>query len=136
MVQCVMQLELKTHGSELTEAQRDTLYIANQIMRNRRQTPTKNLRHQAGTAPLKAYSTMSGHNVHVRNFGVQLLRLSGTSPDDSEHIWWGKGREIEIETLIQLLRFDLDPDTLRPLDLRRHHPNPQQNQMMLDLEAP
>jgi len=36
---------------------------------------------------------------------------------------WDK-RQIDEEQLTKILRFDLDPDTLRPLELRVHHPDP------------
>lgn len=49
-----------------------------------------------------------------------MLRFSGTEPGDSDSIWWDE-RVIDEDTLTATLSFELDPDTLRPLDLRNHH---------------
>lgn len=119
--QLIMLCEIKTMGADLTIAQTDTLHIVNQLMRNRKQTPTKELRHQAGTTPrISVFSAMQGHHVNVRAYGMHVLTFSGLGPDDSEWIRWDK-QEVNLETLTGLLRFDLDPDTLKPLDLRVHH---------------
>lgn len=116
--QCMMDIECKVKGADLSAAQRDTLHLRNQLVRNRRQTPTKKLAYQAGT--VVAYSTMNGRMVTVRHYGVHLLRFSGLGPDDSEWIEWDR-KKITADQLTGLLRFDLDPDTLKPIDLRNHH---------------
>jgi hypothetical protein len=118
--QCIMLVEVKTHESNLSKAQRDTLFIVNQIMRNRRQTPTKDKKYEAGDSILKAYSVMLGRKVNVKVFGVHKLVFSGLGPDDSKWISWDD-QMIDEPTLARILRFDLDPDTLNPLDLRSHH---------------
>jgi SAM-dependent methyltransferase len=72
-----------------------------------------------------AYSVILGQDVTAWFFGGYLLQFSGTGPHDSEWIKWGpKRREITEEQLAALLRFDLDPDTLGPLEIRRHHASP------------
>jgi hypothetical protein len=121
--QMIMGVEIKTLGAQVSDPQSDTLYIVNQIMRNRRGTPTKPLMHQAGTAPLKAHSFLARREVQVRSFGIYVLRFSGLGPDDSEWIMWDN-KYITEEQLTKLLRFDLDPDSFRPTDLRSHHPDP------------
>ena len=118
--QCLMLVEIKTHGADLTLAQTDTLHIVNQVMRNRRATPTKDLKFQAGIAPLKVRSSMAGHLVTLKSFGMHVLTFSGLGPEDSEWIRWDR-QEISEGQLTSLLRFDLDPDSLQPLDLRSHH---------------
>jgi hypothetical protein len=118
--QCLMLVEIKTMGADLTPAQTDTLHIINQFLRNRRQTPTKELRFQAGNF-VNAYSTMNGRRVQVRAYGMHVLRFSGLGPQDSEWITWDRS-EIDVDTLTKVLRFDLDPDDIsKPLDLRSHH---------------
>jgi len=119
-LQLVMLLEVKTRGGKLTPAQRDTLHMANQIVRNRRQTPTKLLRWQVGNPPLTVVSLIRQKRIALRNYGVHVLCFSGAGPDDSVRIEWDN-HEIDVATLESLLRFDLDPDTRQPLDLRRHH---------------
>jgi len=51
---------------------------------------------------------------------MHVLRFSGLGPDDSKFIEWDD-KDINADTLTDLLRFDLDPDTLKPIDLRNHH---------------
>jgi len=118
--QLYMNIEIKSFGAEPTRSQEDTMHIENQLMRNRRQTSTKKLRWQAGTSVLEVYSSMIRRRVWVRHFGVHLLRFSGQGPEDSDWIIWDK-RKIDLATLVGLLKFDLDPDTLRPMDFRSHH---------------
>lgn len=118
--QLLMLVEIKTMGRSLSDAQTDTLHMANQIMRNRRQTPTKELRWQAGSSPLRAYSTFLGREIAVRAYGMHVLTFSGLGPDDSDVITWDKTNITEPQ-LVGLLKFDLDPDTLGPIDLRSHH---------------
>jgi len=117
--QLMMSIEVKTMGADLSPSQRDTLQIFNQLIRNRRQTPTKRLQFQAGNAP-EVFSVINGRRVKVRHYGVHLLRFSGLGPDDSEHILWDM-KEIDADTLTKILSFELDPDTLKPIDLRNHH---------------
>lgn len=117
--QLMMDVEVKTMGADLSQSQRDTLHIRNQFFRNRRQTPTKELRYQAGNA-IEVFSVMSGKLVKVRAYGVHLLRFSALGPDDSDWIKWDQ-KEITVDQLTGLVRFDLDPDTLKPIDLRNHH---------------
>jgi len=118
--QLLMGLEIKTRCGKVTECQRDTMHIVNQLIRNRRQTPTKDLRWQAGNTLLKVFSVWLHRRVNLRCYGVHIVQFSGLGPDDSEQIKWD-GKVIDINTLTALIRFDLDPDTLRPIDLRNHH---------------
>lgn len=117
--QLIMDIEVKTMGADLSQSQRDTLHIRNQLMRNRRQTPTKELLFQAGNTP-EVFSVIQGRKIVVRCYGVHLLRFSGLGPDDSEWMLWDT-KPINSDTLTEILRFDLDPDTLKPIDLRNHH---------------
>jgi len=120
--QLMMNLEIKTMCADLDDAQRDTLHMLNQVIRNRKQTPTKALRFQSGNAPIKVKSILSGEYVNFRHFGVHVLRFEGLGPNDSRWIKWD-GKDIDADTLTRLLRFDLDPDTLKEMDesLRNHH---------------
>jgi hypothetical protein len=118
--QLLMCVETKANGAELTMAQRDTLIVVNALMRNRKQTPTKDLRYQAGNGVAKVQSLGAGKEVYVRCFGMHVLTFSGLGPTDSKWMRWDK-KEINEQTLTDLLAFDLDPDTLCALDLRSHH---------------
>jgi hypothetical protein len=118
--QLLMGVEVKTHSSEPSPAQKDTLLAVNQVMRNRRQTPTKENKFQSGNAATQIASFMLNRRVWLRTFGMHLLTFSGHGPDDSVVITWDKTR-ITKEILTKIIKFDLDPDTLNELDLRSHH---------------
>jgi hypothetical protein len=111
-VQGIMQIEVKTRQGKPSESQMDTLSKLNLF---------------------SSEKVVSG--VYVRFFGVFVLVLSHTSPDDSEFMWWcsiPKGlfisdakkmkiTSIDKATLIQLLRFELHPVSLVKKPFRRHH---------------
>lgn len=118
--QLMMDIEVKTHGADLTLSQRDTLLIRHQLIANRYETPTKKTRWQAGHTVRWVFSAILGRKTWVRHFGVHVLRLENTAPNDSEWIEWDKKR-IDEATLVSILKFDLDPDTLQPMDYRSHH---------------
>lgn len=118
--QLLMGVEVKLMGAELSRAQRDTLLALNQLMRNRRHSINKSSQQVGNYVPV--VSAFDGQERNVRFYGVHVLRFSGLGPDDSEWIKWDL-KDIDTPMLTSILRFDLDPDTLRPLDLRNHHPN-------------
>jgi len=120
-IQCIMLVEIKTNGCDLNPAQRDTLNIVNQLMRNRSQTPTKKALHQAGLSVVKVRSLMSGSPITVWCYGAHLLRFSGLGPDDSDKITWDNRHEITKNQLTALLNFDIHPDSLKEMDFRIHH---------------
>ena len=119
--QLIMCVETKSNGADLTEAQRDTLAIVNALMRNRKQTPTKGLRYQAGNGVAEVQSLVAGRKVLVKCFGMHVLTFSGLGPSDSVWMRWDNKTKIDENTLTSVLAFDLDPDTLGPIDLRSHH---------------
>lgn len=110
-VQTMMMIEAKSRNGEVPFAQLDTLVKVNEF--------------------LSGEVTYRGQI--VRGFGVGVLYLSGTDPDDSEQIKWGRfverpmsgrvltKRTITKEQFIKLLQFEIHPDTLSPNPLRRHH---------------
>lgn len=108
-VQPMMEVEVKTRGGSLTDSQLDTY-------RKKHATIIPSLK---------------WHGQTIRNHGVTILRLSGTSPEDSESIKWCRfdrnhrskliESDITLEQLISLLRFDLHPDSLEPSPYRRRH---------------
>lgn len=122
-VQCIMFIEVKTIGTEPRQTQQDTLHLLDQFLNNRRETPTKrNAKRRLGSARNTAYSVIAAGDVTVWAFGGYILQFEHTGPHDSGWIRWGpKRREISEDQLAALLRFDLDPDTLAPLEIRSHH---------------
>ena len=65
----------------------------------------------------------------VINHGIYICVCSGSTPEDSEWIKWGRflatgipsWRTITTSVLNSLLRFDVHPKTLERWSLRRHH---------------
>lgn len=119
-LQCLMSVEVKTCGARVAASQYDSLHIAGQFMRNRRTTPTKRKFKQVDGAPNSVYSALLDRNVKCKAFGFHLLTLDGTTPANSESIIWDT-HQIDADILVKILRFELDPDTLRDLDFRIHH---------------
>ncbi len=119
LYQCIMLVELKRHGAELTDSQRDTLAVFGQFLRNDKKTSCKNRRAQAENRPSRVFSVMSNKVVRCRAFGAHLLTLENTTPDNG-WVRWDKA-DITKGQLIKLLRFELHPETLRPMDGRSHH---------------
>lgn len=111
-VQGLMQIEVKTRMGKPQPSQMDTLSKLNLFADEK---------------------VVSG--VYVRFFGVYILVLQNTTPDNSSHIWWvkiPKGKfysdpklsvikQIDRGCLIDILRFERHPDNLEKLPFRRHH---------------
>lgn len=119
--QCVMFIEVKTHGAEPSLSQTDTLSLFSQVLRNRRPN-----RHQAKkgrhandhTPPARTWSKARSKSIGLRMFGGHLLQMENESPDDSAWMKWD-WKPITVDHLIALLRFEIDPDTLKEIDWRR-----------------
>lgn len=118
-VQYLMFVEVKTFGAMPTEAQRDTLNVVGQFLRNRNDTPSKKHYLQVPGMGNYVHSTMSNSLVRIRAFGAHLLVFERKSPLDG-WIKWNKFY-ISVGQLEKLLRFELDPDSLQPMDNRIHH---------------
>ena len=115
----MMFVEVKTYMAAPTAAQADTLYLLDQVMRNRKPNVHKKPRRQADSAPVEAYSLMMSRNVRLWMWGGHLLQLSSKCPESSNEIVWDKKHKIDVATLESILRFETDPDTLNPVDIRR-----------------
>jgi hypothetical protein len=120
-IQYLMFVEVKTRGAKLLDSQRDTMWIVKQLLSNRRITPTKDKNPlQVNGVPTKVKSYMAKTDVLIRAFGYHTLRLSGSTPDDSDAIIWDT-TPITREQVVGLLRFDLNPDNFNTMDNRSHH---------------
>lgn len=123
-VQYLMLVEIKTHSRDMDDGQRDLFAIVNELLR------TKAWKDQrlAGAFVAghmqnarKVWSWIADEWVQIHCFGVHKLRLSGSTPDDSDSVTWDRNeQQITREQLVGLLRFDLSPDTLRPMEHREH----------------
>lgn len=120
-IQALMFIEVKTHAAKASDAQLDTLSAMSQLLRNRKQNMYQDKlgRHAKHHEPLtETYSHILKKYVSMKAFGGHLLTLQKQSPDDSEWMTWD-GKEITPDQLMQLLRFEIDPDTLSSADWRR-----------------
>jgi hypothetical protein len=106
-IQVMMEVEVKTRSGSLTPSQQDT-YFKKHLMINKQKTWKG--------------QTLIHH-------GITVLIMSGTTPDDSSSLVWcrfdekGNLRKNQITSrqLISLLKFECDPDSLKPTSFRRHH---------------
>lgn len=122
-VQGLMFIEVKCFGAGLRDAQRDTLSMLSQVLRNRKANMHSQKRGPHATdhiPPAKTFSKMFNRWVEMRMFGGHLLQLETDDPVTSNWMMWDN-KKIDIELLTQILRFEIDPDTLGKIDLRRHH---------------
>ena len=110
-IEFMMFIEVKTFGAELTRAQRDTLGLLNQTLRNRRKNNHSNPKRQSEGQPQKSYSIAKQKEISLRLLGGHLLQMSGVDPDTSDWLKWDT-KQITAEDLVDLMLFDRDPDNL------------------------
>ena len=121
-VQCYMVLEVKEYGAFPTKAQQSTLAILSGYIKNffgnrhTRRGATKDIYGKRG----KVWDHVYDRWVQVRHYGYHLLQFEKTCPDDSSWIKWDS-KEITEDQLVKLLRFEIHPLTLMPIDARDHH---------------
>ena len=122
-IQCMMFIEIKTFMAKVSDAQRDTLSLLNQVMRNRKPNIHSNPRRQVKNQICRAYSKMLNKEVRLLLYGGHLLQMDGTCPNSSSLMLWDN-KPIDPIRLEELLRFERDPD--RPENKmdhrRRSHP--------------
>jgi len=111
-IQLMMCIETKTRNGEPSWQQHEVLFLLNQILYTK-----------------KERLNLCGKKLSVWHFGFFVLKMSGTSPQNSTDIYWGifdKNGKINYhnickDKLIDILGFNDDPVTLKKIDLRRHH---------------
>lgn len=121
-VMYLMLVEIKSHGRGLETWQRDLLHVVNQLLRTNRWKERRDGGQFQPGHPQNArviYSIIAGQKVQLQCYGVHILRLSGATPDVSDWIKWDD-KPISREQLLLLLRYDLHPDSLRPMEHRSH----------------
>jgi len=125
VIDSIMLVELKTFSADLPWNQRDTLKLVNEGLRR----AFRDNRGQVKTTRM----TFGSEVRLVRLYGAFLLQLSSDRPDRSEDIIW-HGRRIDLETLVEVLCYKRDPQTLNIRGERRHHiPSARQQHPELNL---
>lgn len=110
-IEFMMFIEVKTFSASLTNTQQDTLGLLNQLLRNRKSNMHSTPKRQVNNQPPKVYSRMKRREIPLRLLGGHLLQLSGSCPESSERITWDY-KPIDINTLVELMLFERDPDNL------------------------
>lgn len=103
----IMFVEEKSHLADLSPAERDTMYIIEQLCRD-------------ADKQRRRFETLRRDKVIVRWFGYHKLQYAGADIAVSPKIIWDK-TEVTLATLEEILRFDRNPRTLHKRDDRRHH---------------
>jgi hypothetical protein len=112
-VQLMQAIEVKTRGGMPNDFQRQTKFFEHQLLNQKR----------------RLRCCLEGDTKCVWHFGYHILSLPGEDPDEFPLLTWVsfdasgalRGRTIPTADLVRILGFQLRPDTLEPLRLRRHH---------------
>lgn len=121
-VQYLMMVEVKTHWKDVDEPQRDSLWAIDRLLR------TKAWKDQRLSGLFAAGHAQNARVVHGRIagkavwlycYGVHKLRLSGSTPEDSERITWDD-KPIDKGRLLDLLAFEISPDNFNRIEHRAH----------------
>lgn len=113
-IQFMFDLEVKAFDRMPSSDQRQTLFFHHQLLSKK--------------GPLR--DSRNGGKASVWHFGFFVLSMGGAHPGEANPcLNWcrfdGSGRlfpvPISVHSLKEILRFDIRPDTLEPLSLRRHH---------------
>jgi hypothetical protein len=121
-IQYLMKIEVKTNGADITAAQRDDINLIDNLLRTK---PWKEHRVNGQLVPghpqnvREVFSKRAGKKIRVICHGYHILRMSHETPGCSEWLLWD-GREVTKEQVVRILRYELDPDSLRPLEHREH----------------
>lgn len=112
----IMLVEVKSFCKKVPFAQRDTLNVIDGILR--KATVVGNRRKTVQIPD----NRRPGANRYVRWMGLHILELENDRPDNSDTIIWDHKVKLGEQRLIEILRFDFDPDyPNKPMDTRRHH---------------
>jgi len=117
----LMLIEVKCFQAQVPFSQADTLNVIDLVLR---MATIKNGHRRQVQVPDRRTGRTSVKR-SVRWLGLHVLQLSGDRPDNSDEITWDGKYVISKTELVELLKFDRDPDhPKRFLNTRRHHLRP------------
>jgi len=121
-IQALMFVEVKTWGAVPSTAQRDTLHLLSQALRNRRKNINgdRNKWNLKDHSPIATAMSIAGNrDIQLRMYGGHLLTFEKDGPDNSDWIKWNR-HFISRDQLVDLLRFRIEPENpLLKMDIRR-----------------
>jgi hypothetical protein len=132
-IQCMMFVEVKTFMAKPSMAQTDTLSMLGQVLRNRKQNIHSDPRKQVQYQTRKVFSKLLNKDVTIKLFGAHLLQLERTNPDNSSVILWDY-KPVTKQILMELLRFERDPDRIDLMIDHRRRSRPFSKMPMLDFK--
>jgi len=126
LIDQIQHIEVKAFDAEEPFAQKDTFSVVDDLLRST--SIRKNGRRYA--AKIKD-RRKPGQKRFVRWLGHHVLQMSSDRPDSSDRLIWDGKHTITEDVLVQLLRFDRNPDHPdRFLDTRRHHVPPKKEHQL------
>jgi hypothetical protein len=135
--QYIMMVEIKCNGADLNGPQRDTLMNINHILRTKALRTVRNEgKFFDGNPDYTTYvqGHIAGKPIQLHAYGVHKLRMSGHTPDDSKWLTWDDKPITRIQ-LLQILSFEIHPDSLRPMEDRTHRRKVNRPSLLDDMET-
>jgi hypothetical protein len=122
-VHCLMFVECKTRFATVASSQAEMLWFM----------------HQLTYKKFQAERIGCSGKVSVWHYGVSVLSCETDDPATSQRFQWGRfdreGRlvyaPLDTDSIIGLMAFDYDPDTLRRTSFRRHHKTQKEKRLVL-----
>jgi hypothetical protein len=121
-IQRLMLCEVKTYWRDMDESQRDTMWNIDRLLRTKAWKDQR-LSGMFAVGHLQnvrvVYGLRAGKPIVLHCYGVHKLRMDGPTPDASNRLEWDN-KKISVEQLLQLLAFEISPDTFKPIEDRVH----------------
>jgi hypothetical protein len=124
----IMLIEFKCHrrqpdapyqGGVKTYAQDDTFDIMRQIDEQLLELPNGKRRVFLVRDNRRNKVNFGGQR-YVVHYGLHVWTMSGSTPENSKHMWWD-GKPVDLDTMTRVLLYQVDPHALRPIEYENLH---------------